>query len=278
MTRISFMKLSGAGNDFVIIDNRKKIVQKSIDSALSNFVMKVCARRISVGADGLLLVENSEKADFKMRYFNSDGGEAETCGNGARCISKFAYLNGIVGKRMNFETIAGVYESEIIGDSVKVRMSGLTDVKLDFGLALKSGEHTVSFANTGVPHVVFFVDDIENTDVFGIGRETRYHKDFQPAGTNANFIQVEDSHLIKIRTYERGVEDETLACGTGAIAAAVVASLKNKVCPPVKVHTKSGSILTIYFDFNDEAVKCVYLEGDARVIFSGKLNEDAWNY
>lgn len=285
MNHIPFMKLSGAGNDFVIIDNRYEIVQKNIDSTLSDFVMKVCARRMSVGADGLLLVENSENADFKMRYFNSDGGEAETCGNGARCISKFAYLNGIgsrsrrdFGKKMTFETIAGIYDSEIIGDDVKVRMSDPTDIRLDFGLKLKSGETTVSFANTGVPHVVFFVDDIKDADVIGIGRETRYHKDFQPAGTNANFVKVKDRHSIRIRTYERGVEDETLACGTGSIASAIIAGLKGKVDSPVKMFTRSGSVLTIHFELHDEVVKDAYIEGDARVIYSGELNEDAWKY
>lgn len=278
MTHISFMKLSGAGNDFVIIDNRDQIVQKNINTALSDFVAKVCARRMSVGADGLLLIENSDSADFKMRYFNSDGSEAETCGNGARCISKFAYLNRIVGEKMTFETIAGIYDSEIIGDDVKVKMSDPTDVRLDFGLDLKSGESTISFANSGVPHVVFFVDDIEKIDVFGIGRETRYHQDFQPAGTNANFVKVDDRHSIRIRTYERGVEDETLACGTGSIASAIIAGLKGKVDSPVKMFTRSGSVLTIYFDINGEIVENVYLEGDARVIFSGELNEDAWKY
>lgn len=285
MNYIPFMKLSGAGNDFVIIDNRDEIVQKNIDSTLSDFVMKVCARRMSVGADGLLLVENSENADFKMRYFNSDGGEAETCGNGARCISKFAYLNGIgsrsrrdFGKKMTFETIAGIYDSEIIGDDVKVRMSDPTDIRLDFGLELKSGEITASFANTGVPHVVFFVDDIKDADIIEIGRETRYHKDFQPAGTNANFVKVKDRHSIRIRTYERGVEDETLACGTGSIASAIIAGLKGKVDSPVKMFTRSGSVLTIHFELHDEVVKDAYIEGDARVIYSGELNEDAWKY
>jgi len=275
---INFTKLSGAGNDFVIIDNRNRIVQKTVDSSLSNFIMKVCMRRMSVGADGLLLVENSEKADFKMRYFNSDGGEAETCGNGARCISRFAYINGIANENMTFETIAGIYESEIIGDNVKVLMSDPSDIRLDFGLTLSSGEHKVCFANTGVPHVVFFVDDIEEADVFNIGKETRYHKDFQPAGTNANFIQIQNPSSIKIRTYERGVEDETLACGTGSIASAIIAGLKGRVSSPVEMYTKSGSVLTIHFDISGESVKDVYIEGDARIIYSGELNQDAWNY
>jgi diaminopimelate epimerase len=268
------MKLSGAGNDFVIIDNRYNV----IPTYEVNFVIKVCARRVSVGADGLLLVENSNIADFKMRYFNSDGSEAATCGNGARCIAKFAYVNGIASKKMRFETKAGIYEAEIIEDNVRVSMSDPTDVRLNFPLRLEDGVHEVCFANSGVPHVVFFVDDLRNTDVFNLGRQTRYHDDFKPAGANANFVRVRDEHAMDIRTYERGVEDETLACGTGAIASAVVSALFGKVTPPVAMHTAGSYVLTIYFDIEGNTVTNVRLEGDARIIYSGELNQDAWDY
>ena len=274
MANIPFMKLSGAGNDFVIIDNRHSVIPANeVD-----FVMKVCARRVSVGADGLLLVEDSDVADFKMRYFNSDGSEAETCGNGARCISKFAYVNGIASEKMRFETKAGIYEAEIIADNVRVSMSDPTDVRLNFPLRMADGIHEVYFANTGVPHVVFFVEDLENTDVFSLGREIRYHDDFKPAGTNANFVHVRDEHAMDIRTYERGVEDETLACGTGAIASAVVSALLGKIKLPVAMNTAGGYILTIYFNIEDDKVTNVHLEGDARIIYSGELNQDAWDY
>ena len=153
-----------------------------------------------------------------MRYFNADGGEVDTCGNGARCISKFAYVNGIVSEKMCFETNAGIYDSEIVGSDVKVRMSDPFDIRLNFPLQLKDGVHNVCFANSGVPHVIFFVEDLEGTDIVYLGRQTRYHDDFKPAGTNANFIRIRDAQTIDIRTYERGVEDETLACGTGSIA------------------------------------------------------------
>jgi len=268
------MKLSGAGNDFVIIDNRQNIIPE--DGA--NFVTKVCARRVSVGADGLLLVEESDAADFLMRYFNADGSEAETCGNGARCISKFAYANGIVQEKMRFETKAGIYEADIIGENVKVRMGDTVDIRLNFPLKLEDGEHTICFANSGVPHAVFFEDDLEGADVFNKGRQTRYHDDFKPAGTNANFVRVRDEHAMEIRTYERGVEDETLACGTGAIAAAVVTASLGKVTSPVSMYTAGGYVLTIYFDLADAVAKNVYLEGDARIIYSGELKEDAWKY
>ena len=277
MNKIPFMKLSGAGNDFVIINNLSQVVD-STDSEFMNFVTKVCQRRMSVGADGVLLVEPNEDVDFRMRYFNADGGEVETCGNGARCISKFAYLNGIVSKQMRFLTNVGIYEAEIVGDNVKVGMSDPTDIRINVPLRLEEGVHDVGFVNSGVPHVVFFVDDLETTDVFDLGQQTRYHDDFKPAGTNANFINIYSQELIEIRTYERGVENETLACGTGSIASAIVSASLGKVKSPVSVKTASGVILKIHFDLENDAAKNVYLEGDARVIFAGELTSEAWDY
>lgn len=277
MNKIPFMKLSGAGNDFVIINNLNQLVD-SKDSEFMNFVTKVCQRRMSVGADGVLLVESTEDVDFRMRYFNADGGEVETCGNGARCISKFAYLNGIVSEQMRFLTNAGIYEAEIVGDNVKVRMSDPTDIRINVPLKLQDNIHNVGFANSGVPHVVFFVDDLEGTDVFDLGQQTRYHKDFAPSGTNANFIHIHSQELIEIRTYERGVENETLACGTGSIASAIVSATIGKVKSPVSVKTASGIVLKIHFDLDKDTAKNVYLEGDARVIFAGELTTEAWDY
>ena len=277
MNKIPFMKLSGAGNDFVIINNLNRVVD-STDSKFRNFVTKVCQRRMSVGADGVLLVEPTEDVDFRMRYFNADGGEVETCGNGARCISKFAYLNGIVSEQMRFLTNAGVYEAEVVGDNVKVRMSDPTDIRINVPLRLEDGLHNVGFANSGVPHVVFFVDDLEATDVFDLGQQTRYHNDFKPAGTNANFIHIHSQELIEIRTYERGVENETLACGTGSIASAIVSATLGEVKSPVSVKTASGVVLKIHFDLENDEAKNVYLEGDARVIFAGELTSEAWDY
>ncbi|MCE2402757.1 diaminopimelate epimerase [Candidatus Poribacteria bacterium] len=277
MNKIPFMKLSGAGNDFVIINNLSKIVD-STDSEFMNFVTKVCQRRMSVGADGVLLVEPTENVDFRMRYFNADGGEVETCGNGARCISKFAYLKGIVSEQMRFLTNAGIYEAEVVGDNVKVRMSDPTDIRINVPLRLEDGIHNVGFTNSGVPHVVFFVDDLVATDVFDLGQQTRYHNDFKPAGTNANFIRIHSQELIEIRTYERGVENETLACGTGSIASAIVSATLGKVKSPVSVKTASGVVLKIHFDLENDEAKNVYLEGDARVIFAGELTSEAWDY
>ncbi|RKU29790.1 diaminopimelate epimerase [Candidatus Poribacteria bacterium] len=277
MNKIPFMKLSGAGNDFVIINNLNQTLDCN-DATFKNFVTQVCQRRMSVGADGILLVEPADDVDFRMRYFNADGGEVETCGNGARCISKFAFLNGIVSEKMRFLTNAGIYESEIVDDNVKVGMSDPEDIRINVPLRLKDGIHTVGFANSGVPHVVFFVEDLESTDVFDLGQQTRYHEDYKPAGTNANFIRIHSTQQIDIRTYERGVEDETLACGTGSIASAVISATLGKVESPVSVKTASGIILKIHFDLEDNQPKNVYLEGDARVIFVGELTSDAWDY
>ncbi|MEK7400355.1 MAG: diaminopimelate epimerase [Candidatus Poribacteria bacterium] len=275
MAQIAFAKLSGAGNDFVVIDNRKSVVPDD----LANFIEKVCARRISVGADGVLLVENSDVADFKMRYFNSDGSEAETCGNGARCIAKFAYNEGVVkSDKMTFETKAGIYSAEIIGNDVKLKVGDTVGMRLNFPIELNDCKYTISFANSGVPHAVFIVDDLEKVDIVKLGRETRYHKDFAPKGTNANFIKVKDKNNIDIRTYERGVEDETLACGTGSIASAIIASAMGKAESPVTMHTWGGFKLAIHFTLQPEGAKDVYLEGDARVVYKGYLNEEAWKY
>jgi diaminopimelate epimerase len=275
MERIAFAKLSGAGNDFVVIDNRQKVVPDDLE----NFIRKVCTRRISVGADGFLLVENSDVADFRMRYFNSDGSEAETCGNGARCISRFAYTEGVVtSDKMTFETKAGIYSAEMVGNNVRIKMGDAVDLRLDFPIELSNGTYNISFINSGVPHAVFFMDDLEKTDIVKLGSETRYHKDFAPKGTNANFIKVKDKNNIVIRTYERGVEDETLACGTGSIASAIIASALGKTESPVILHTQGGFPLKIYFELEPKGAKNVFLEGDARIVYKGYLLEEAWNY
>ena len=227
----------------------------------------------------MLLVENSDIADFRMRYFNSDGGEVETCGNGARCIARFAHDEKIVpSNKMTFETRAGIYSAEVMEDSVKLHVGDAVDMQINFPLVLSDGRHTVSFVNSGVPHVVFFVDNLENVDVVKPGREIRYHEDFKPAGTNANFVKMRSSDALDIRTYERGVEDETLACGTGCIASAIAAAALGKATSPVTAYTRGGYVLRIYFTLNAQGAKDVFLEGDARIIYRGFLLEDSWKY
>ena len=280
MSELKFTKMAGAGNDFVVFDNR----DGQAPEERTAFVRRVCARRLGVGADGALFVERSDTADFKMRYYNADGGEAEMCGNGGRCISRYAYLYGIAGEKMVFETIAGRYRAEIVGEHVRLEMIPPKDVRLQFEINVDGKELTVNFIHTGVPHVVLFANRIDDIDVRELGRKIREHEKFAPAGTNANFVQVVDPGRIKIRTYERGVEDETLACGTGTVAASLAGALLNRLRSPVEAVTKSGLILTVHFDLQGSALKGsspegqqfteVFLEGNAEVIFEGTLAQD----
>ena len=274
---MEFTKCQGAGNDFILIDNRggkvdRKLQELGID--IETFVRKLCAFHTGVGADGLILVEEPDNPenDFKWRFYNSDGSVAEMCGNGSRCAVRFAYEKGIAKKEhVKFETLAGVIEAWIKdnGRVVKVQLTKPFGLKTDFVIPLSDIKLEGNFLNTGVPHVVVHREDLEDFDVVKYGREIRYHEMFTPTGTNVNFIKPLSEDTIKIRTYERGVENETLACGTGSTAAAIIAYLKGLVKQkPVKVITKGGEILVIDFDDNLERV---YLEGKVYKVFDGDL-------
>ena len=267
--------MSGSGNDFIIIDNRSHSIA-GID--LSQFITAVCRRKMSVGADGLILIEPSDKADFSWRFYNSDGSRAEMCGNGARCAARFAYVNGIAGEKLTFETDAGIVSGQVNADRAKVKMPDPTDLRLDYSIELANGPLTVSSINTGVPRVVIMQDAIEDADVFGLGREIRNHEAYAPAGTNVNFICRQGSGRLAIRTYERGVEDETLACGTGSIASALVCALKLNWTSPINLLTRSKESLTIHFAEDNGIFSNVYLEGDARIIYTAQLGEEAWHF
>jgi diaminopimelate epimerase len=272
MKNIDFFKMSGSGNDFIIVDNRNKVVDE-ID--LPNFIAKACRRKMSVGADGFILVENTDGADFKWRFYNSDGSVAEMCGNGARCVARYAYLNGIAGPEMSFETQAGMIQARVAGDYVKVKMTDPFDLKMDYTIELKNGPLAISSVNTGVPHAVIVKDSIDTVEVVKVGREIRFIDRFAPAGTNVNFVCHLKDNIIAIRTYERGVEDETLACGTGAIASAIVMACQKKLTSPVTVQTRSGGYLNIFCQEKDGKYHDIYLEGDARIIYKAQLWEDA---
>jgi diaminopimelate epimerase len=273
MENIDFYKMSGSGNDFIIIDNRKRIVD---EAGMMNFVANVCRRKMSVGADGLILIEDADAVDFKWRFFNSDGSVAEMCGNGARCAARFAYIKGIAGTEMSFETEAGIIHAKVARDQVKIKMPDPADLKTDYALELENSTLSVSSVNTGVPHVVVEADNIDDIEVVKLGREIRFHDVFDPAGTNVNFVCLQNDDIVAIRTYERGVEDETLACGTGAIACAIVISYKKKIKSPVKVMTRSGGYLYIYYKVKQGRFYDIFLEGDARIIYKAQLWEDAW--
>ena len=283
-TPIPFMKLSGSGNDFILVDNRRGIVKPTRASRLA---AKICAHRLSVGGDGLILIERSRRAHFRWRLFNADGSEAEFSGNGARCAARFAFLKRIAPKRMRFETLAGLVHAEMVPEAgaprskaepsaVKVRFPDPSGLRLNLLVNVGGIEREAHFLVTGVPHCVYLVDDPDAVDLVGVGRPTRNHELFQPAGTNVNFIKVLDPHRIRIRTYERGVEDETLACGTGAIASALIASLVSKVESPVSMIPQSGVELIVHFTARGREFADVYLQGDARAVYEGKILPDAW--
>lgn len=270
---IEFYKLSGSGNDFILIDNMDGSLQVG---DLGAFAKSVCARRISVGADGLIILEPSDKVDFRWRFFNTDGSEPEMCGNGGRCAARFAFLRKIAKKRMSFETLAGIIDAEVKADSVKIRLSAPHSLVMEDKIMVNGKNLVVHSINTGVPHVVHLVNDLKNFDVFTTGRAIRLHEHYRPAGTNANFAAVVDTHAIRIRTYERGVEDETLACGTGSVATALIASRKGLVESPVDVHVQSGEKLKIYFERTKDGFADVYLEGKVTVVYRGNLWDEAW--
>jgi diaminopimelate epimerase len=267
------MKMSGSGNDFILIDHQKPFLK---EDHLKNFIRKVCQRRISVGADGLILIERSQKADFKWRFYNSDGSEAEMCGNGGRCAARFAHFKGIAGPSLKFETLAGILSAQVDGKKVKLEMTKPFDLKLDETIFIHEKKMIFSSINTGVPHVVLFVEDLEEMDIVPIGKAIRFHSNFAPKGTNVNFIRLGKGSRIDIRTYERGVEDETLACGTGAVASALVAASKGLVKSPVTVQTRGGEVLAVYFEIKGEDIKKVYFEGDVHIIYEAEMWEEAY--
>jgi len=278
MQRIHFYKMTGAGNDFIIIDNRKRIVDSD---NCHDFIRGVCRRGVSVGADGLILIENDPEADFRWRFFNSDGSEPEMCGNAARCAARFAYLTGISDKpRMSFRTGAGIITAEISDTKVKVQMPVPGDLRRNMNVEAKGRSFTLDFINSGVPHAVCFLKDekeLESINIARFGRALRIHDDFQPDGTNVDFAIVENSHRLSIRTYERGVEGETLACGTGAIASALLAVVRGEAESPVEVLVRSGETLTISFKAITGSVPFidVCLEGNALVVYEADLWSEA---
>lgn len=271
MQKLSFSKMSGSGNDFVMIDNRNG----RLDVEPRTLAERICRRGMSVGADGVILVEPSSRADFRMRIFNADGSEAEMCGNGGRCVARFAEMLGIAGPRMAFETLAGIIRAEVDGSRVKLQISQPRDLRLRQSIEVDGVVHQLHSINTGVPHAVIYCSDLEEVPVRALGRQIRFHPAFQPAGTNVDFVAVLNSQRLAVRTYERGVEDETLACGTGTVASALVAAALGLVSSPVRVRVRSGETLTVYFSGNGPEFQEVFFEGEVRLIYQGELMEEA---
>ncbi len=268
-----FYKLSGSGNDFVLIDGRGL----NLPGDPSGLVRELCARRTGIGADGLLLLEPAADADFRMRYFNADGGEAEFCGNGGRCAAFMAHRLGLAGSRMEFLAGDGRHRAEVFGQQVKLSMSDPREISLSFLLEVEGRAYAASFADTGVPHVVVQVGEVDSVEVVVLGRAIRHHRQFQPRGTNVDFVQMLDRGRLRIRTYERGVEDETLACGTGCTAAAVVSVLRGLADPPLQCLTRGGEVLTVHLERDGDQVRNVFLEGAVDLVFEGKWKSDMGN-
>lgn len=265
MRRIEFTKVVASGNDFVIVETRN---QKPVPRNLKLLAKEICARKFGVGADGLIVLEKSRVADVQMRIFNADGTEAEMCGNGARCVALWAK-----SKIINIETRAGIIKSEIKGDNVKIKLTQAKAYQAGIPIKINGRELRINSINTGVPHAVIFVEGIDTIDVSNIGRQIRYYECFAPQGTNVNFVEVINRNTIKARTYERGVEDETLACGTGAAASAIVFGLqlsgaKAKKCK-INVLTQGGETLKISFHKNKDEITNVWLEGKVKIVCKG---------
>jgi diaminopimelate epimerase len=264
---LKFTKMHGAGNDFVMLDNR--LGDLRIRSAA---IQRLCDRHRGVGADGVLVVEPGDKgAEFRMRYYNADGGEVEMCGNGARCFARFVRRIGGPRDEVSFVTNAGVITARFVNDSVELAMSEPKDLRLNQSLPLKLEMLEYHFVNTGVPHVVTFVDDIESVAVERLGAQIRYHEQFAPQGTNANFVQKIDERTLAIRTYERGVEAETLACGTGVVAGALIFYKLIGAKPPISVRVKGGDTMQVNFDAGGDSFENVRLIGPAEIAFEGEI-------
>jgi diaminopimelate epimerase len=269
--KIYFTKMVASGNDFVIVEQRK---YNSIRKP-GPFAVEICDKKYGVGADGLLILEKSRKADIRMRIFNPDGSEPQMCGNGIRCAALYSVRRKKQETRgkIKIETKVGLIEA-IVGENkaeVKVRMTEPKGIRLDLPIKIAKRGINANFINTGVPHVVIFVEGIDKIDVVDIGRQIRFYKIFQPAGTNVDFVQIIDDNNVKLRTYERGVEDETLACGTGAVASALIYATGNgqQATRIINVYTKGGEILRVEFNKINDKFKNIWLEGKARIVYTG---------
>ena len=259
--------MQGAANDFVLVDDRGE----TFPAGDRDWIAAISARRTGIGCEGVILIQPSRRADFRMRFFNPDGSEVEMCGNGARCVARLANEIGAAPARLSIETEAGILQAEVLGGEVRVQLTPPKDWRLGQRLTAAGRELVYGFVNTGVPHAVVEVEDLEGWDVRAVGRALRRHEAFAPAGTNANFIRVTGPQTLSVRTYERGVEDETLACGTGITASALIAARSGRVRPPVRVTPASGDTLTVDFALTEAGAENVTLTGPAVHVFQGTV-------
>ncbi|MDR1577386.1 MAG: diaminopimelate epimerase [Deltaproteobacteria bacterium] len=273
MEKFSFHKYSGHGNDFVIIDNWNGPIPDAEQSLVSRLLSRP---KYGIGADGVVFIGvGPDEVDFAVRFFNSDGSEADMCGNASRCAAHLAHILNIAPANMAFKTKAGVVESTVKEKQVSVQLPKISRPEGAALVEVEGFSQTYYRINTGVSHAVAFVDDIEAINVGKYGRAVRYHSSFSPDGANVDFVQVVGDNVLTVRTYERGVEAETLACGTGVTASALLAASQGLVKgSSVVCHTRGGEDLTVRYEGPPEAPEKVFLEGAVRYIFSGQVGPD----
>lgn len=278
MQGIPFVKMSGAGNDFIIVDNRDGILR---DIKLSQFARGVCTRRMSLGGDQVMIIEHpTAGGDFSMRTINVDGTEVKMCGNASRCVARYAYTRGIAGARMTIDTPGGPVHARVEGDEVWVALQLTSEIQLERALVV-AGERRVAHAVevSGAPHAVVYLDDVAHASseaIHRLGSAIRHHPDF-PRGINVNFVDVLDRHTLWQRTFERGVEGETLACGTGAVASSVVSAILGKVDTPVRLRVLGGE-LSVAFARRGDTFDELLLGGPAWFVAEGVLHPEAWSW
>lgn len=266
---LEFIKMTGAGNDFILADNRAGTISLSREQ-----VARLCHRQFGIGADGLMLLVPSKDgaADWAWQFWNSDGSDAEMCGNGARCFARYIQrTTGWKAPTVRFQTAAGVIGAEFLGDRVTVTLTSPHSLRLREAVSSTQGSLEVSSLNTGVPHAVVFVPDADRAMVQQLGAELRWHEHFKPRGTNVNFAQIREHNSIRVRTYERGVEGETLACGTGVSASAMVSAAVHGFTSPVRVQVQGGDELEVAFDRQGDTFSNVRLTGPATFVFEGRI-------
>lgn len=279
MIEISFTKMNGAGNDFVVLNN----IDGWLKAPLDFLARAMCARGLGVGADGILILQKSDQADFEMYYLNSDGSEGGMCGNGGRCIARFAVLNGICKPQTRFIAHGHMYAAEVFdADKVMLHFPDPEEILPSKKVPLGSQFVDATYVHPNTDHTVLTsgsgFDRVETADLVSLARKIRYNFEFFPRGTNVNLIEEIGDNRIRMRTYERGVENETLACGTGAVASAITAALRYDLHSPVEILTTSGETLRVFFERKAQQFSSLILEGSARIVFQGKVFYDEQNH
>jgi len=268
MPKIIFTKMAASGNDFVLIEGNKLRVAN-----YKSLAKNICDRKFGAGADGLLVLEKSKKADLRMRIFNADGSEAEMCGNGARCAALYKTQGARHKTQVNIETKAGIIEAQVKAGNVKIKLTDPKGMRLSIPLKINNRILHAGFIDTGVPQAVVFTQGLDNIDVENLGRQIRFHREFSPRGTNVNFVEFSGGDSIRIRTYERGVEGETLACGTGSAASALLTTYCLRLASNnINVLTRSGETLRVYFKRCGDRFQDVWLEGRVGIVYKGVYN------